>query len=215
MLCQNKACLLVRVNLIIQNGSTLCCSHHCHFFWVVVFPMWLELKQICWYGGGDTTTKTGDFSCNFNKNNIIKNWHNGGLLIYSSLKYKLQVLCIPVGQSLTSKTVLYRLKGKHRFVRWWGNIKGTQGRRKGFVGVLRHCTPAGFCLIPQHIPVAQRAKLYSAHPKRNFKSWEFHRQLLSPLKESHLNPFSLSCLVSPIAFPLIYLISDREAELAD
>lgn len=46
MFCQNTACLLVTVNLIIQNGSTLCCTHHCHFFWVLLFPLWLELKQI-------------------------------------------------------------------------------------------------------------------------------------------------------------------------
>lgn len=81
MFCQNTACSLVTVNLIIQNGSTLRCSHHCHFFWVVLFPVWLELKQIV----GAGTTKTENYPCNLNENNIIK---NGTMEVWLySLKY--------------------------------------------------------------------------------------------------------------------------------
>lgn len=93
MFCQNTACLLVTVNSIIENGSTLCCSHHCHFFWVVLFPLWLEWKQI---EEGHNKDKGGKKSpCNLNENIVkIAQWRSGYIarnIILHSL-----VLCVPL-----------------------------------------------------------------------------------------------------------------------
>lgn len=77
MFCQNTACLLVTVNLIIQNGNTLCCSHHCHFFWVVFVSSVVRIEADRGWEGG--TTETENYPCNLNEYNIIKiaQWRSG------------------------------------------------------------------------------------------------------------------------------------------